>query len=52
MSVTGGGRRQLINGLSGSVVPQLVEAWHVPPVAFTPALAAGNIGMFFALPTL
>lgn len=31
----------------GYVVPQLVEAWRVPPVAFTLALTAGNIGMFF-----
>ena len=30
----------------GYVVPELVEAWRVPPVAFTPALTAGNIGMF------
>ena len=29
----------------GYVVPQLVEAWHVQPVAFTPALTASNIGM-------
>jgi len=31
----------------GYVVPQLVESWNVPPVAFTPALTASNIGMFF-----
>ena len=30
----------------GYVVPQLVEAWHMPPVAFTTALTAGNVGMF------
>ena len=27
----------------GYVVPQLVEAWHMPPVAFTTALTAGNV---------
>ena len=30
----------------GYVLPQLVEAWHMPPVAFTAALTAGNVGMF------
>ena len=30
----------------GYVVPQLVEAWRMPPVAFTTALTAGNVGMF------
>jgi MFS transporter, AAHS family, 4-hydroxybenzoate transporter len=30
----------------GYVVPQLVEAWHEPPVAFTAALTASNLGMF------
>jgi MFS transporter, AAHS family, 4-hydroxybenzoate transporter len=30
----------------GYVVPQLVEAWHKPPVAFTAALTASNLGMF------
>ena len=30
----------------GYVVPQLVEAWHMPPVAFTTALTMGNVGMF------
>ena len=30
----------------GYVVPQLVEAWHTPPVAFTAALTASNLGMF------
>jgi AAHS family 4-hydroxybenzoate transporter-like MFS transporter len=29
----------------GYVVPQLVEAWHKPPVAFTAALTASNLGM-------
>lgn len=29
----------------GYVVPQLVGAWHRPPVAFTTALTAGNVGM-------
>jgi AAHS family 4-hydroxybenzoate transporter-like MFS transporter len=29
----------------GYVVPQLIEAWHKPPVAFTAALTAGNLGM-------
>ena len=30
----------------GYVVPQLVGAWHKPPVAFTAALTASNLGMF------
>ena len=30
----------------GYVVPLLVDAWRVPPAAFTSALAAGNIGLF------
>ena len=30
----------------GYVVPQLVKAWRIPPVAFTTALTAGNVGMF------
>jgi AAHS family 4-hydroxybenzoate transporter-like MFS transporter len=30
----------------GYVVPQLVGAWHTPPVAFTAALTASNLGMF------
>jgi len=30
----------------GYVVPQLVEAWRVPSVAFTAALTASNVGMF------
>ena len=30
----------------GYVVPQLVESWDMPPVAFTTALTAGNVGMF------
>jgi MFS transporter, AAHS family, 4-hydroxybenzoate transporter len=29
----------------GYVLPLLVDAWRVPPAAFTPALAAGNIGL-------
>ena len=29
----------------GYVVPLLVDAWRVPPAAFTSALAAGNIGL-------
>ncbi|MEO8682128.1 MAG: MFS transporter, partial [Vicinamibacterales bacterium] len=29
----------------GYVVPQLVEAWHRPAVAFTAALTASNLGM-------
>ena len=30
----------------GYVLPLLVDAWRVPPAAFTSALAAGNIGLF------
>ena len=30
----------------GYVVPQLVGIWHRPPVAFTAALTASNVGMF------
>lgn len=30
----------------GYVVPQLVATWHRPPVAFTAALTASNLGMF------
>jgi AAHS family 4-hydroxybenzoate transporter-like MFS transporter len=30
----------------GYVVPQLVAAWHTPPVTFTAALTASNLGMF------
>jgi AAHS family 4-hydroxybenzoate transporter-like MFS transporter len=30
----------------GYVVPPLSEAWRTPPAAFTPALTAGNAGMF------
>ena len=30
----------------GFVVPQLAEAWSKPPVAFTTALTASNLGMF------
>lgn len=30
----------------GYVVPPLAEAWGLPPAAFTPALTAGNAGMF------
>ena len=30
----------------GYVVSLLVDAWRVPPAAFTSALAAGNIGLF------
>jgi AAHS family 4-hydroxybenzoate transporter-like MFS transporter len=30
----------------GYVVPQLVDAWQKPPVAFTAALTASNLGMF------
>ena len=29
----------------GYVVPLLVDAWRVPPAAFTSALAAGNVGL-------
>jgi MFS transporter, AAHS family, 4-hydroxybenzoate transporter len=29
----------------GYVLPLLVDAWRVTPAAFTPALAAGNIGL-------
>ena len=30
----------------GFVVPQLADAWQKPPVAFTTALTASNLGMF------
>src|SRR3984885_1189609 len=29
----------------GYAIPSLVDAWHVPPTAFTQALAAGNVGL-------
>jgi hypothetical protein len=29
----------------GYVVPSLIEAWRVPPAAFTTALTGGNVGL-------
>jgi AAHS family 4-hydroxybenzoate transporter-like MFS transporter len=32
-------------GAVGNAIPSLVDAWHVRPSVFTPALTAGNIGL-------